>query len=99
LASENRKYPVVLESEAYSETVKIKLPGGFQVDEMPDAVELKQPFGEYSAAIEVKDGHLIFKRTLVLKSTTIPADQYAAVRSFFGRIYGVEQAPVVLEKR
>jgi Domain of Unknown Function with PDB structure (DUF3857)/Transglutaminase-like superfamily len=99
LASDDRKYPVVLESEAYSETVKIKLPVGFQVDEMPDAVELKQPFGQYSAAIEVKDGHLIFKRTLVLKSTTIPAEQYAAVRSFFGRIYGIEQAPVVLEKR
>jgi hypothetical protein len=99
LASENRKYPVVLESEAYSETVKVKLPGGFQVDEMPDAIELAQPFGNYSAALEVKDGHLIFKRTLVLKSTTIPVEQYPAVRSFFARIYGIEQAPVVLEKQ
>ncbi len=99
LTAADRKYPVVLESEAYSETVKIKLPEGFAVDEMPDALELNQPFGNYAAVCEVKDGHLIFKRTLVLKSATIPADQYAAVRNFFGRIYGIEQAPVVLEKR
>ena len=99
LAAEKRKYPVVLESEAYNETVKIKLPAGFNVDEMPDAAELDQPFGNYSAAFEVKDGILIFKRRLVLKAGTIPAEQYAAVRSFFGRIYGIEQAPVVLEKK
>jgi Domain of Unknown Function with PDB structure (DUF3857)/Transglutaminase-like superfamily len=99
LASDKRKYPVVLESEAYNETVKIKLPEGFQVDEMPDAVELKQPFGTYSAAFETKDGLLIFKRTLVLKSTTIPVEQYSAVQGFFSRVYGIEQAPVVLEKR
>jgi uncharacterized protein DUF3857/transglutaminase superfamily protein len=99
LAAEKRKYPVVLESEAYNETVKIKLPAGFNVDEMPDAAELDQPFGNYSAAFEVKDGILIFKRSLVLKAGTIPIEQYAAVRGFFGRIYGIEQAPVVLEKK
>ncbi len=99
LASDKRKYPVVIESEAYNETVKIKLPEGFQVDEMPDAVELKQPFGNYSAAIEIKEGLLIFKRALVLKSTTIPVEQYSAVQGFFSRVYGIEQAPVVLEKR
>jgi hypothetical protein len=99
LASDNRKYPVVLESEAYSETIKIKLPAGFQVDEMPDATEIDQVFGKYSASFEVKDGYLTFNRTLVLQPSTIPVERYAAVRSFFGRIYGIEQAPVVLEKR
>ncbi len=99
LTSANRKYPVVIESEAYSETVKIKLPAGFDVDEMPEATELNQPFGNYAAVCEVKDGYLIFKRTLLLKSATIPVEQYTAVRSFFERIMAAEQAPVVLEKK
>ncbi|MCI0661089.1 MAG: transglutaminase domain-containing protein [Acidobacteria bacterium] len=99
LTDAKRKYPVVLESDTYSETVKVKLPSGFDVDEMPDQTELNQPFGNYSATFEVKDGHLIFKRNLALKSATVPVEQYAAVRGFFERIHAVEQASVVLIKK
>jgi hypothetical protein len=90
---------VVLPAIAYSETVTIKLPAGFDVDEMPDAAELNKPFGNYTASYEVKDGSLIFKRSLVIKAATIPAEQYAAVRTFFERIRATEQSPVVLVKK
>jgi len=99
LTEAKRKHPVVLGSEAYDETVRIKLPEGFDVDEMPDAVEVNQPFGNYAAKCEVKDGHLIFRRSLALKAGTIPVEQYASVRGFFERIRAVEQTPVVLVKK
>jgi hypothetical protein len=99
LTEDKRRHPVVLEADAYDETVRIKLPAGFEIDELPDAVELNQPFGDYAAKCEVKDGTLIFKRSLVLKSVTIPVEQYAKVRSFFGRIREVEQTPVVLARK
>lgn len=99
LTAPTRKHPVLLKAKAYSETVKIKLPAGFEVDELPDAAELNQPFGNYAVTYEVKDGQLIFKRTLVLKSATIPVEQYNAVRSFFDRIRTAEQSPVVLAKK
>ena len=99
LTAPTRKHPVVLEAAAYNEIVKIKLPAGFEVDELPDAAELNQPFGNYAVTYEVKDGHLVFKRTLVLKAAMISVDQYAAVRSFFERIRAAEQAPVVLAKK
>jgi Domain of Unknown Function with PDB structure (DUF3857)/Transglutaminase-like superfamily len=99
LTEAKRKYPVVLESDAYSETVKVKLPSGFEVDEMPEQTELNQPFGNYSATYEIKEGHLIFKRSLALKSATVPVEKYPDVRGFFERIRAVEQAPVVLIKK
>jgi hypothetical protein len=99
LTESKRKHPVVLDSETYDETVRIKLPEGFDVDEMPDAAELNQPFGNYTAKCEVKDGHLIFRRSLALKAGTIPVEQYASVRGFFERIRAVEQTPVVLVKK
>jgi len=99
LTEAKRKHPVVLDSEAYDETVKIKLPEGFDVDEMPDAAEVNQPFGNYAAKCEVKDGHLIFRRSLALRAGTIPVEQYTSVRSFFERIRAVEQTPVVLVKK
>ncbi|HEV2663282.1 MAG TPA: DUF3857 and transglutaminase domain-containing protein [Blastocatellia bacterium] len=99
LTEAKRKNPVVLDSEAYDETVRIKLPEGFDVDEMPDAVELNQPFGNYAAKCEVKEGHLLFRRSLALKAGTIPVENYSAVRGFFERIRSVEQTPVVLVKK
>jgi hypothetical protein len=99
LTEAKRKHPVVLDSETYDETVRIKLPEGFDVDEMPDAVEVNQSFGNYAAKCEVKDGHLIFRRSLALKAGTIPVEKYASVRGFFERIRAVEQTPVVLVKK
>ena len=99
LSSPLRKNPIVLQSEAYSETVSVKLPEGFEIDEMPDAVKMETPFGKFSTSYEVKDGHLIFIRHLEVQNATIPASRYTEVRSFFGRINGAEMAPVVLAKK
>ncbi len=99
LSSPLRKNPIVLQSEAFSETVKVKLPEGFEIDEMPDAVKMETPFGKFSTSYEVKDGHLIFIRHLEVQNATIPASRYTEVRSFFGRINGAEMAPVVLAKK
>jgi hypothetical protein len=99
LTEAKRTHPLVLDSEAFSETVRVKLPEGFEVDEMPDAAKLETPFGKYTASYEVKDGHLIFTRNLVVQAGTIPAAQYPSVREFFGRIRGVEISPVVLAKK
>jgi uncharacterized protein DUF3857/transglutaminase superfamily protein len=99
LLEAKRKHPVVLDSEAYNETVRIKLPEGFDVDEMPEAAAVDQPFGSYAAKCEVKEGHLIFRRSLTLKAVTIPVEQYASVRSLFERMRTVEQTPVVLVKK
>jgi hypothetical protein len=94
-----RKYPVVLDSQAFSETVRIKLPAGFDVDEVPDAVKIESEFGTYAATYEVKDGQLLYTRRLVQRAATIPADKYGDVRSFYGRVRASEEAPVVLARK
>jgi hypothetical protein len=99
LTEAKRQHPVLLDSQAYNETVKIKLPDGFEVDEVPDAEKLDTPFGRYSTSYEVKDGHLIFKRAFEVRAVTIPAEHYPAVRAFFDRVRAAEQAPVVLAKK
>jgi len=99
LPGETRKYPVVLESSAFSETVRFKLPAGFDVDEVPDPVKIDSDFGTYTASYEVKDGQLLYTRKLVQRAATIPADKYADVRAFFGRVRASEEAPVVLARK
>ncbi len=99
LTGASRKHPVVLHPRAYTEIVRVKLPEGFDVDELPDPLKLETPFGSYVSTYEVKDGHLVFTRTLVQQAATIPADQYSSVRTFFERIRAAEQSPVVLARK
>jgi hypothetical protein len=95
----SRKQPVLLRCTAYHELIKIKLPTGFEVDEIPEAVKLETAFGKYSVTYEVKDGVLTFSRSLQTTGTLLPLEQYAAVRGFFEKIRSVEQSPVVLAKK
>jgi hypothetical protein len=96
---EPRRRPVVLEAQAYTETVRVKLPAEFKVDEIPAPVKLEAPFGNYSTTYEVKESHLFFTRSLVVRAATIPVEQYAMARDFFKRICAAEQALVVLAKK
>ncbi|HKP13868.1 MAG TPA: DUF3857 domain-containing protein, partial [Blastocatellia bacterium] len=94
-----RRHPVVLRPNAYAETVRVKLPAGFEVDELPDPVKMEASFGSYETAYQVKDGQLHFTRKMVVRGETIPAGDYAKVRGFFERVRTAESAPVVLAKK
>lgn len=99
LTEPKRSHPVVLEAEVVSETVRVALPSGFEVDEIPDAVKLDAGFGTFTATYEVKDRQLIFTRTLFQRAAIIPASEYVKVKSFFAGIRAAEQAPVVLARK
>jgi hypothetical protein len=94
-----RSHPFVLDNTSYSESVKIKLPVGFEVDEMPEPAKLETAFGKYSADYKVVGDSLVFTRSLVLNRSTIPADKYDSVKNFFGSVHAAEQSPVVLIKK
>ncbi len=94
-----RKHSVVLEAHAYTESVNVKLPDGFDVDELPDPVKLDTSFGSYTTTYAVKDGQLHFTRSFTQRAATIAPAEYAAVRGFFERIRAAEQSPVVLARK
>lgn len=99
LTAQTRKHPVVLRANAYTETVKVQLPAGFEVDEVPDAVKIETPFGSYVTSYEVNNNQLIFKRKLSQQAATIAPADYETVRKFFESIRAAENSPVVLAKK
>ena len=94
-----RNHPYLVDATSYTESVKIKLPAGFIVDEMPEATQIQTEFGKYSAKYEVSGEFLVFTRSLNLSRATIPADKYETVKGFFGQVRSAEQSPVVLLKK
>ena len=73
------RLPVVLKSQAYQERVSVKIPEGFKVDEIPDAIKLSTPYGAYEAKWAFKDGAVEFTRRLESKALTVPPEEYPAV--------------------
>jgi hypothetical protein len=90
---------VTLSSQAYVETVKVKLPAGFKVDELPPKTELDTPFGKYSLLCEAATTELILHRTLEMRAGSVNAKDNAALRAFYKKIMDAEQSPVVLMKQ
>jgi len=99
LTEAKRNQPVMLDSNSMKETATFSLPTGFVVDEMPEAVNLEMPFGRYATRYEVKDGKLVFTRSLVTNRTTVPVEKYNSVKDFYTKIMAAEQSPVVLLKK
>jgi hypothetical protein len=94
-----RMHPYLLNSQSYTEQVKIKLPSGFAVDEIPDGTKLDAPFGSYTTNYVVDGQQVLFTRTLKIKRSTVSAAEYDSVRNFFGRVHAAEQSPVVLIRK
>ncbi len=99
LTEAKRDHPVIVDSESVKETAVFSLPTGFVVDELPDPVNLETSFGKYTTTYEVKDGKLIFTRSLTTNRTTVPVDKYNSVRDFYSKMREAEQSPVVLMRK
>jgi hypothetical protein len=96
LTEKVRKYPVVLDTDALNETVRIQLPADFKVDELPPAIKLTSPFGTYEATWTVEGGSVVMKRSLEMPAQTVPVAQYEQLRKFFNTVNGSGESPVVL---
>ncbi len=94
-----RMTPMLIESSSYSETIRVKLPAGFVVDEMPDSDSITADYGKYTSKYEIKGEYLHFKRDLILHRTVVPASEYDSISKFFGVVRRAEHAPVVLIRK
>lgn len=96
LAKTRRLHPVVLDAEALEETVRVKLPAGFKIDELPDPFTASTRYGEIQATWKQDGADLLFERKMEIRAMTVPVSEYSELRKFIGNAIGVEAAPVVL---
>jgi Transglutaminase-like superfamily len=98
LTEKSRKYPVVMDADALEETIRISLPEGYKIDEVPETIHIESPFGNYDAEWEGRSGTLVFSRKIELQAQNVAAAQYGKLRSFLDVVYGSAETPVVLVK-
>lgn len=98
-AAAERKMPVSLAAEMYRDSVRLKLPSGYVVDELPDPVKLDSRFAVYQASWKADGGDVLFEQSLEVRGVTVPAREYATLRSYFEGLSVKQVAPVVLAKK
>ena len=99
LTAKERKLPVELTASLRTNTVKVQVPEGFNVDELAEPVDLAGPYGTYHASWSASGNEVVFRESLEVKAIISPPSDYGAVRDFFERVYQAQMAPAVLIRR
>jgi hypothetical protein len=97
--SRQRSTPVELESDLRRDTIRIKLPAGFKLDELPANAKIESAYGNLETQWSLLDDEIVMEQTLEIRETVAPVSEYAKVRDFFDKVDGAESAPVVLVKK
>jgi transglutaminase-like putative cysteine protease len=90
-----RTAPVKLEAGLRRDSIKIKVPAGFKLDELPEPARIEGPYGTLSANWKVANGEILMEQTLEIKEKLAAAAEYPQVRDFFDKVAGAQAAPVV----
>jgi len=99
LPSKERTAPVKLESDLRRDSIRIKIPSGYKLDELPAAVRVDSPYGTLNATWAVSNEEIVMEQTLEVRQKTVAASEYAQVRQFFEQLNAAESAPIVLVKQ
>ena len=99
LEGEERKHPVefsntTLESDSY----EITLPEGYEVDELPPAVEIDSPLGAYRSQVDVEGNVLRYRRTCEIRDVLVDSERLDELEKFFRRVAADERNVAVLKR-
>ncbi len=96
-----RHNPFEIERGFYDvDEVVINLPEGFDVEAMPQGVEIKDKFGEYKAEYTlISPTQLLYKRSLKTNTGLFEKDDYELFREFREKIARNDNSKIVLIKK
>ncbi|HSQ60426.1 MAG TPA: DUF3857 domain-containing protein [Acidobacteriota bacterium] len=94
-----RVYPIEIDSDRFEEEIVLRLPAGFEPDEVPGPVTLETAFGSIRCAVTEEAGLLRIRRSLESRASVLPPEAYADARRFYSRARDVFGVAIVLARR
>jgi len=94
-----RTLPFVFDSTTLqTDLYEITLPEGYELDELPEPVEVVHDFGEYHSKTELEGRVLRYSRSYTIKQLQVPPERLGDLRAFFDAITLDERAYAVLKR-
>ncbi len=95
---EPRKYPVEFDGPSLDvDTFEITLPAGYEVDDLPPAVNADYSFASYHSKTEVNGNTLKYTRTFEVKELSVPLSKVEDLKKLYRIIAGDERNTAVLK--
>jgi len=95
---EPRKYPIEFSGPMQdTDTFEITLPPGYEVDDLPPAVNADYSFASYHSKTEVSGNVLRYTRTFEVKELTVPLEKIGELKQMYRVIAGDERNTAVLK--
>ncbi|MEM1042720.1 MAG: DUF3857 domain-containing protein [Bacteroidota bacterium] len=97
---EDRTQPIDL-GYAFADTdsVRFALPAGYEVEALPEPVQVETPFARYAMTVEADgEGRLVYVRHVEVQTPRLPPEDYDAYRSFVAAVTHADDAQVILRK-
>ncbi len=95
---EPRRFAIEFEGPARDvDTFEIAIPAGYEVDDMPPAVDADFSFASYHSKTVVTGGVIRYTRTFEVKELSLPVDRADELKRFDRAITGDERNTVVLK--
>jgi hypothetical protein len=95
---EPRKFPVEFAGPSLdSDTFEITLPAGYEVSDLPPAVDVDYGFASYHSKTEAKGNTLKYTRSLEVKELTVPVAETETLKKFYRIIATDERNTAVLQ--
>lgn len=94
----SRKMPIDISRGYLDEDVfKVEIPEGFEIEALPENIEINNKFGEYHFEISTSDNIITYKRKLFLKKGQYPNTDYKNYRDFRKQISKADNSKIVLK--
>jgi hypothetical protein len=95
---EPRKYPAEFEGPLKNtDAFEIRLPAGYEVDDLPPAVDVDYGFASYHSKTEAAGNVLKYTRTLEVKELSVPTNKLDDLKKFYRIIANDERNTAVLK--
>jgi len=100
MEGDKRLYPVENDSASLQKDVfEITLPAGYEVDELPDPVDVTYDFADYHSKVEASGNTLKYSREYVVKQVWVPTSRFDDLRKFYRQIAADERSTAVLRPK
>lgn len=97
---EDRKFDIYLRlSKVYFDSVLISLPENYNLEYVPNDINLTTRFGSYQLKVTEKDKLVIAERKLIVNKGTFPKASYPEFVEFYQAIQKNDNSKVILKKK